>query len=118
MTELERRAQSFGRIAGASPSLHKYYVIVMFDISGRKKYSILTKVLKRYCRRIQNSVYDAYLCSADIKEMSLKIENLMASSRFYDKDDRVRIYKMSGLCQGVILGSYPGDELLAENIYI
>lgn len=40
----------FDRCLGASPAENRFYTLIMFDISGRKKYSLLTKLLKRYSR--------------------------------------------------------------------
>ena len=115
--KLARTDVSLGRIAGASPSEHRYYVMVLFDISDPKKYRLLMKVLKRYGMRIQKSVFEAQLRLAQIRELSASLENLMASERFYNPDDNIRIYRISGACTATVLGSY-SSELMEENIFI
>lgn len=91
----------------------------MFDISNRKKYSLITKLLKRYSRRIQNSVYEAYLKPADMKELTEAIERLMGSERYFDSADKVRVYKMSGSCSAVLYGECADDDNdLRQNIFI
>ena len=59
MSALETSTRHYGRKEGASPAENKFYTLIMFDISNRKKYSLITKLLKRYSRCIQNSVYEA-----------------------------------------------------------
>ena len=119
MGSLLKNNRSFGRVSGASPSENKFYVLVMFDISGRKKYSLLVKLLKRYSRRIQNSVFEAYLKSADIKELLDGIEKIMRSDRYFDSDDKVRVYKRSSACQAVVFGECDDSGIdLDENLFI
>lgn len=116
---LKKTDLSLGRIAGPSPSENKYYVLVMFDISETKKYTLLTKLLKSYCFHIQNSVYEAYLKPQDLKELVASIEKLMLSGRYFNPDDRVRVYRMSGGCSAVVYGPCSDDmALLEENLFI
>lgn len=109
----------FDRCLGASPAENRFYTLIMFDISGRKKYSLLTKLLKRYSRRIQNSVYEAYLKPSDIKQLTEKIERLMGSERYFDPSDKIRIYQMSGSCSAVMFGDCAcSDDDTRSNIFI
>lgn len=109
----------FERYSGASPSESKFYVLVMFDISNRKKYSLLTKLLKRYCRRVQNSVYESYLRQSDIRKLTEGVERLMESEKYFNPADRLRIYRMSGLCSAVVFGECADAfEDLLPNVFI
>lgn len=105
------------RIEGASPVDHRYYTLVLFDIADIKKYGRLIKILKRYCARIQKSVFEAYLRQRQISELESDIQKLMCSSRFYNPDDRVRIYKLSGRPCVTIFGAYESIGL-EENIFL
>lgn len=119
MSALQKSTCSFGRVLGSSPSENKFYVLVMFDISGRKKYSLLVKLLKRYSTRIQNSVFEAYLKTADLKELLDGIEKLMRSKWYFDPSDKVRVYKVSGACQAVVFGECDENGIgLDENLFI
>ncbi len=119
MTELAKRERSFGKVPGASPAEHKFYVLVMFDVSGRKKYSLLVRILKRYCYRIQNSVFEAHLKMGDFKELVSRIERLMRSERYYDAADKVRIYRISSTCEAVVFGECENAGIgLDENLFI
>lgn len=116
---LSKTDLALGRITGASPSENKYYALVMFDISEIRKYTLLTRLLKRYCFHIQNSVYEAYLRPSDLRELVASIEKLMASERYFNPDDRVRVYRMSGGCSAVVYGPCGDDgALLEENLFI
>lgn len=118
-SKLNRISFSPGKISGSSPSENKYYVLVMFDISKTKKYTLLTRILKRYCFHIQNSIYEAYLKSSDFKKLVKDIEKLMSSERFFNPDDRIRIYKVSGGCDAIIYGPYENNApFYEENLFI
>ncbi len=119
MSELTKTVRTFGKVAGPSPADNKFYVLVMFDVSDRKKYSLLTRHLKRYSHRIQNSVFEAHLKMSDYREMVAGIEKLMRSPRFFDADDRVRIYRVSNACEAVIFGECDNENIdLDENLFI
>lgn len=119
MGQLQKAERSFGRVPGASPSENKFYILAMFDISDRKKYTVLIKLLKQYSCRIQYSVFEAYLKTTDIKELLEGVEKIMKSDRYFNPDDSVRIYKMSGICQAVIFGKCDDDVIgLEENLFI
>lgn len=105
------------RIEGASPADHRCYTLVLFDIADSKKYGRLIKNLKRYCVRIQKSVFEAYLRQGQINELESDIQKLMCSSRSYNPDDRVRIYKLSGRPCATIFGAYEPIGL-EENIFL
>lgn len=106
MNKLSRTERTFSKSIGSSLSENKYYVLIMFDISDRKKYFLLTKTLKRYANRIQNSVYEAYLKFAHIKGLIRDVENLMKSEKYFNSADKVRIYKLTGTCSSVIFGEF------------
>jgi CRISPR-associated protein Cas2 len=108
---------SLGRIVGDSPADARYYVLVLFDISSQKKYRILMKTIRRYCSRIQKSVFEAYLRPAQIKELTNAIERTMCSELFYDPNDSVRIYRMSGSCAATTFGTHK-SEIVEENIFL
>ena len=93
-----------GKTIGASPAEHHYYVVVLFDITEPKKYRLLMKILKRYAKRIQKSVFEAQLKPGQIREMTAAIEGLMGSERYYDPDDNVRIYRFAGNCEATVFG--------------
>ena len=119
MSVLEVSMRLYERRGGASPAENKYYTLVMFDISDRKKYLLLTKLLKRYSHRIQQSVYEAYLKTSDIKRLESEVEKLMRSERYYDPADKVRIYRMSGSCGVIIYGKSTDDDSdVRQNIFI
>ena len=119
MSALETSMRRYGRKEGSSPAENKFYTLIMFDISNRKKYSLLTRLLKRYSRRIQNSVYEAYLKPADVKELTEGVKKLMGSDRYFDPADRVRIYKVSGPCSAMLYGECADDDAdLRQNIFI
>ncbi|OUO91759.1 CRISPR-associated endonuclease Cas2 [Gordonibacter sp. An230] len=104
MTRLEVRNPRIGKIKGASPSEDRFYVMVLFDISDAKKYRRVIRILKGYGHRIQYSVFEAYVKSAQIRELTAKLTSVMASKRFYDPDDKVRIYRIASNCELTVLG--------------
>lgn len=119
MDVLQTAERRLERYNGASPAENRFYTLIMFDISDKKKYSTLTKLLKRYSCRIQNSVYEAYLRPLDIKRLIEGIEKLMESKRFFDPADKVRVYRMSGACSVTVFGECTDDdEDLQTNIFI
>lgn len=115
--QLQVTEVSLGRIVGASPSEHRFYVLALFDISEPKKYRLLLKILKRYGSRIQKSVFEGQLTRAQIRELAASIERLMSSERFFDPGDNVRLYTMSGSCKALVFGEYV-STLLEENIFL
>ena len=105
------------RIEAASPSEHRYYVLTLFDIADTKKYGKLIKIIKRYCTRIQKSVFEAYLKRGQIAEFESEVRRIMCSERFYNPDDRVRIYKLSGKPSVTIFGAC--DSIgIEDNIFV
>lgn len=102
---LEVTTLSLGKTGGASPAESRYYVLVLFDIANTKKYRLLMRILKRYATRIQKSVFEAQLKPRQIKDMTDAIRGLMASERYYDSDDNVRIYRIAAHCEVTVLGT-------------
>lgn len=117
MGRLERNEQNLGAGGGASPAEVRYYFIVLFDISNQKKYRILLKMLKRYGSRIQKSVFEGHATSAQLRELNCEIARLMDSDRFFNPDDKIRLYRIAGNCSVTVYGDYQ-EELLEENIFI
>lgn len=105
-----------GKLSGASPSDCRYYILVLFDISNPKKYRILVKLLKQYCVRVQKSVFEGQLKSAQIRKLSDSIERLMAVEYYFDSNDNVRIYKIAGNCNLTVFGVYT-STIMEENIF-
>ena len=105
-----------GKLIGASPSDHRYYTLVLFDISNPKKYRILVKLLKQYCVRIQKSVFEGQLKSGQIRELVYSINRLMATERYYDPNDNIRVYKIAGNCNLTVFGAYT-STIMEENIF-
>lgn len=116
---LAKTERAFGKVAGASPAENKFYVLVMFDVSDRKKYTLLVRHLKRYSYRIQNSVFEGHLKMSDYKDLVAGIERLMRSERYFDAEDRVRVYRVSGACDATIFGECGYESIdLDENLFI
>ena len=102
---LQRTILSPGRQAGPSPAENRYYVLILFDIGNPKKYRILIRILNRYARLIQKSVFEGNLRPREIKRMTDAIEGLMSSSRYYNQEDNVRIYRIAGNCSATVFGT-------------
>ncbi|OUO35070.1 CRISPR-associated endonuclease Cas2 [Olsenella sp. An290] len=117
MGSLERNELNLGAIGGASPAETRYYFIALFDISDKKKYRILLKLLKRYGTRIQKSVFEGRATNTQLRELNCEIARLMDSDRFFNPDDRIRLYRIAGNCSVTVYGDYNG-ELLEENVFI
>lgn len=106
-----------GKITGSSPAEHRYYVIVLYDISDQKKYRMLIKILKKYSAPIQKSVFEAYLTSMQIQELVDSIARLMRMEKFQNEDDSVRIYRISGNCKATVFGEYK-SSFVEDNLFI
>lgn len=113
---LRKTELSPGKVRGASPSEDRYYVMVLFDVSDQRKYRFLIKILNKYCLRVQKSVFEAQLKMSQVKQLSDSIEKLMSSPRFFDPDDNVRIYRISGSCTATVLGECR-SRVIEENIF-
>lgn len=96
---------TLSKMPGASPAESRYYVLLLFDIADAKKYRLLMRILKRYSTRIQKSVFEAFLKPRQIKQMTDEIEKLMASDRYYNPDDNIRIYRIAGKCDVTVFGT-------------
>ena len=106
-----------GRTRGPSPAADRFYVLILFDISEPKKYRTLVKILKRYGFRIQKSVFEAELTHRQIAELVTSLEKLMRSERFYDVNDSIRVYRISGNCEAIAFGNYT-STVLPENMVL
>lgn len=119
MAILKKTEKSYNRIEGCVPAESKCYVLIMFDISDVKKYTVLTKLFKRHGYRIQNSVYEGYVKPADYRDLVSQVEKIMGGKRFYDPEDRVRIYRITGSCSALIYGPCSDEyNLLEENLFL
>lgn len=106
-----------GRISGSAPAKAEDYVLIMFDISNPKKYRILIKLLKKYGKRVQKSVFEAQLNRSQISELEKTVGRLMSSDRFYNESDSVRIYRIAGNCNALVYGSYT-SVIMEENVVL
>lgn len=113
MNKLQKCERSYGRVVGAVPAETKCYVLIMFDISDIKKYNVLTKLLKRYAYRIQNSVYEAYMTPSNYRSLVCGIDKIMSSKRYFNPNDRIRLYRMTGSCGALVYG--PCNSELSES---
>lgn len=104
------------KISGASPSEDRYYVLILFDISNSKKYRKLIKVLKKYSKRVQKSVFEAYIKPSQLKELLDSINHIMQMKNSFNPDDSVRIYKIASNCELVVYGEYKAT-IPEENIF-
>lgn len=114
-TALQKTIFSPGRRLGSSPSEHRYYVLILFDIVDAKKYRLLMRVINRYAKRIQKSVFEAQLKPKQIREMTESIEKLMAADRYYDPDDNVRIYRIASSCDVTVFGTCDTTDMVSDN---
>lgn len=117
MGSLKRNELNLGAVGGSSPAETRYYFIALFDISDKRKYRILLKLLKRYGTRIQKSVFEGRATNTQLREMNCKIVRLMDSDRFFNPDDKIRLYRIAGNCSLTVYGDYR-EELLEENNFI
>ncbi len=117
MANLQKTEFSPGKLSGASPAEDRFYVVVLFDISDQKKYRILIKILNEYCVRVQKSVFEGHLKMSQIRQLMSSIERLMSSERYFDADDNVRIYRISGNCTATVYGNCT-SSIVEENIFI
>lgn len=119
MNNLKKKERSYSRIEGCVPAESKCYVFIMFDISDIKKYNAITKVFKHYGYRIQNSVYEGYIKPGDYRNLITDIEKIMGGKHFFNPEDRVRVYRITGSCSAVIYGPCSDEyDLLEENVFL
>lgn len=114
--ELQESYTMPAKLRGASPSEDRYYFLVLYDISDPKKTRLLVKILRRYGIRVQKSVFEGHVRQTQMKEMTKEIKRLMASERYFDPDDNVRIYKIAGECELCVFGNYE-NQVPEENIF-
>ncbi len=117
VTELETHELSISKIKGASPAEDRFYTVVLFDISEPKKYRRIIKVLKGYSDRIQYSIFEAYLRRAQIKEMTESLRKIMAREDYFNKNDRIRIYRIAGNCELTAFGEYH-ESIVEQDVFI
>lgn len=115
MDKPDRREYSAGTLPGASPATNKFYVLVFFDISEIKLYQRLIKVIKKYADRVQKSVFEAYLTSAQIKDLINELEYILSGN--IAQSDVVRVIRISGHCDVVELGNCV-DNTYEDDIFI
>lgn len=115
MNKPERRNYSAGTVLGASPAQNKFYVLLFFDISEIKLYQHLIRIVKKYCNRVQKSVFEAYLTSSQIKDLASELEYVLSGD--IAQDDVVRIVRISGHCEVTELGKGV-DNVYEDDIFI
>lgn len=62
---------------------------ITFDVTSRKSYKSITKLLKTYGFRVQKSVYEIQIYKKDVDKLSQLISNMID-----DKLDSVIIYNL------------------------
>lgn len=63
------------------------YYIVCYDISSAKRRYRVSKLLQRYGKRVQRSVFELYVCKeSDYKSLKKALKKLM------NKKDSIRVY--------------------------
>lgn len=118
MSSLLKVSHDFpSKVKGTSPSEDRYYVLVLFDISDQKKYRVLVKILKSYGNRVQKSIFEAQIKKTQIRALKASVERLMSSERFYNPDDNIRVYEISGYCEMTVFGER-NSTLIEENIFV
>lgn len=116
MKEGRAKRVSINRINGPSPAEDRYYALILFDISDKKKYRAVVKAIKTYGRRIQKSVFEGWLRQSDFRKLIERLEKLMNSEKFEDSNDSIRIYRMAGNDEMVVYGDY-ASSIPEENIF-
>jgi len=86
--------------------------ILAYDISNNQRRRRVTKLMESYGYRVQESVFEAFLSKADLKELRERLTNEINA-----KEDSIRIYALCGSCDRsvVILGN---GDIIEEKQYI
>lgn len=76
----------------------KFLVVIIYDISDNKRRNEMGKLLKGFGQRVQRSSFE---CSLSIKQYNKLIRQI---DRFAQRDDLIRVYRLSGRTQVKIWG--------------
>lgn len=82
-----------------------YFVVVMYDIVDNRRRANLARFLLGYGERVQYSGFEAYLTAKQIDRLAAKVPTFID-----EKEDRVRIYKISGHPMLTVFGNIPFIE--------
>lgn len=69
------------------------FILISYDVSDNRKRLRLMKFLKNYGTRVQKSVFECNLSSEIYKKIKAKAEGIINRRK-----DRIRYYRMCGLC--------------------
>ena len=103
------------KILGASPSRSRIYTLIMFDISNDTKRRIVVKALNTFTNRVQNSVFEGYLKQQQVSKLIKSLRNIFNSERYFNENDKIRIYQISGksdlFALGPVVNSLPESDV-------
>lgn len=79
-----------------------FFTVIVYDIVDNKRRYRLAKLLLGYGERVQYSGFEAHLTAKQFDRLKVQIKETIDES-----DDRVRIYRISGVPQVTIYGAIP-----------
>lgn len=82
-----------------------YFTVVIYDVADDKRRVKLANLLLGYTVRVQYSGFEGFLSMKQLDTMTLKIKALIDHEM-----DRVRIYRIAGVPQMIVLGRTPAIE--------
>lgn len=88
----------------------KKLVLIIYDIIDDKRRLRMVKLLEAYGTRVQKSAFEALLTTRKYQEM------LKGVQRIAQNEDNVRIYRLNGSNEVILLGQT--DTVYEENIII
>lgn len=77
-----------------------------------------TALDKRCGTRMQKSVFEAQLKPSQVRGLLEAIEGLMASERYFNPRDNVRVYKIAGNCDVTVFGECTSEMTVSDDIFI
>jgi len=86
--------------------------VLCYDIADDRRRRRVTKVMESYGYRVQESVFEAFLSSSDLEEMSARLKK-----EIEEKEDSIRIYALCGTC-GAAISILGTGEMIEEKQYI
>ena len=72
--------------------------VLCYDIANNRRRRYVTKIMESYGYRVQESVFEAFLSSSDLKELQSRIKKTI-----HEKEDNIRIYSLCGTCNKNIM---------------
>lgn len=88
-------------------------VVVSYDVPDDRRRLKLAKALKDYGERVQYSVFECHLETAQIDRMRARVERLIAA-----EEDSVRIYRLCGSCAEVVALLGVAHPTLDPDVYV